>query len=249
MVYRLQYPLLPEDRLVELMADLFGVKRAAATLARMSTTCAARFQGFVDHLCQRVKEATVKPLDETGFRIGAKTPWRHVAVTLWRTFYRVSPQRGRLMEGLLGIIVPDHWKPYDTLKGVLQALCNAPPLRELQALIENEQASWALRMQRLLRRACQATHLARERDEPLTPRLVERFQRRYDALVAEGIAFHEAQPPRPPKGEWGRRRGRPRRRTGHPWRLRLSIRRDDVLRFLTNPRVPFTHNLAEVRFG
>lgn len=244
-VYLLQYQLLPEDRLVELMADLFGVKLAAATLARMSTTCAARFQGFVDHLCQRVKEATVKHLDETGFRIGAKTQWLHVAVTLWLTFYHVSPKRGRLMEGLLGIIVHDHWKPYYTLKGVLHALCNAHHLRELQALIENEQESWALRMQRLLRRACHATHLARERDEPLTPRLVERFQRRYDAIVAEGIAFHEAQPPLPPKGELGRRRGRPRRRTGHNLLLRLSIRRDDVLRFLTDPRVPFTNNLAE----
>jgi transposase len=27
--------------------------------------------------------------------------------------------------------------------------------------------------------------------------------------------------------------------------LRLQIRRNDVLRFLTDPRVPFTHNLAE----
>ena len=34
-------------------------------------------------------------------------------------------------------------------------------------------------------------------------------------------------------------------RTGHHWLLRLSLRRDDVLRGLADPRVPFTHNLAE----
>ena len=42
----LHYQLLPEDRLAELMADLFGVKLAAATIARMSRTCAERLRGF-----------------------------------------------------------------------------------------------------------------------------------------------------------------------------------------------------------
>ena len=45
-VYLLHYQLLPEDRLAELMADLFGVKLAAATIARMSRTCAERLRGF-----------------------------------------------------------------------------------------------------------------------------------------------------------------------------------------------------------
>ena len=84
------------------------------------------------------------------------------------------------------------------------------------------------------------------RGEPLKPSLVERFQRRYDALVAEGLAFHEAQPPLPAKTTGsGKRRGRQRRRTGHNLLLHLQTRRDDVLRFLTDPRVPFTNNLAE----
>jgi len=93
-------------------------------------------------------------------------------------------------------------------------------------------------MQRLLRRACHAVNLAQARGETLKPRLVERFQRRYDAIAAAGLAFHEALPPRG-------KRGRPRRRTGHNLLLRLTQRRDDVLRFLTDPRVPFTNNLAE----
>ena len=44
-VYLLHYQLLPEDRLVELMADLFGIKLVAATIARMSRTCAGRLRG------------------------------------------------------------------------------------------------------------------------------------------------------------------------------------------------------------
>jgi transposase len=42
-----------------------------------------------------------------------------------------------------------------------------------------------------------------------------------------------------------RPRGRPPRRVGHNLLLRLSSRKPDVPRFLTNPSVPFTNNLAE----
>jgi len=90
-VYLLNYQLIPEDRLAELMADLFGVRLAAATIARMSTKAVEHCQGFVVAVGQLVKTAAVKHLDETGFRIGGKTQWLHVAVTAWLSFYRVSP--------------------------------------------------------------------------------------------------------------------------------------------------------------
>ncbi|MEA2966797.1 MAG: transposase, partial [Alphaproteobacteria bacterium] len=62
-----------------------------------------------------------------------------------------------------------------------------------------------------------------------------------DAIVADGLAFHAAQPALTK----ARPRGRPPRRVGHNLLLRLSTRRPDVLRFLANPLVPFTNNLAE----
>jgi transposase len=147
----------------------------------------------------------------------------------------------------VGIVVHDHWKPYYTMEGVLHALCNAHHLRELQALVDIEKEEWARQMQCLLRRACHATHLARDRDVPLAPRLVDQFQRRYDAIVTEGLAFHQDQPPlATPSTNGGRkRRGRPPRRTGHNLLLRLSTRKGDVLRFLDDPAVPFTNNQAE----
>jgi len=246
-VYLLHYQLLPEDRLAEAMADLFGVRLVAATIARMSRTCAGRAQGFVDTVCARVKAAAVKHLDETGFRIGGRTQWLHIACTVWLTFYRISPKRGSLLSAVVGIVVHDHWKPYYTMEGVLHALCNAHHLRELQALVDIEKEEWARQMQRLLRRACHATHLARDRGVPLEPRLVDQFRRRYHIIVTEGLAFHQDQPPlaTPPTNGGRKRRGRPPRRTGHNLLLRLSTRKDDVLRFLDDPAVPFTNNQAE----
>ena len=240
-LYLLHYQLLPEKRLAELMADLFGVTLVTATIARISQDCARRFQGFAEAVRDRVAAAPVKHMDETGFRIGGKTQWLHVASTLLLSFYRVSQKRGSLLANVIGIVVHDHWKPYYTLKGVLHALCNAHHLRELKALVEIEKEDWARKMQRLLRRACHATNRVRERGVPLKPGLIALIERCCDAILAEGLAFHEAQPMLfRAKGS-----GRQPRRVGHNLLLRLSVRKQDVLRFLHDPGVPFTNNLAE----
>src|SRR5271157_1029809 len=161
-LYLLHYQLLPEKRLAALMADLFGVRLVTATIARISQDCAHRFMGFADAVRDHVAAAPVKHLDETGLRTGGKTQWLHIASTVWLTFYRVSARRGSLLPKVTGIVVHDHWKPYYTMTGVLHALCNAHHLRELKALVEIEKEDWARKMQRLLRRACHATNLARE---------------------------------------------------------------------------------------
>lgn len=240
-LYLLHYQLLPEKRLATLMADLFGVRLATATIGRISHDCAERFQGFANVVRDRVAAAPVKHMDETGFRIGGKTQWLHIASTMLLTFYRVSARRGSLLAQVVGIVVHDHWHPYYTMTGVLHALCNAHHLRELKALVEIEKEDWARRMQRLLRRACHAVNLARAQDLPLRPEMIALIERCYDAVVADGLAYHTAQPALTK----ARPRGPPPRRVGHNLLLRLSTRKADVLRFLTDPSVPFTNNLAE----
>jgi transposase len=249
-VYLLHYQLLPEDRLAELMDDLFGLGIAAATIARISRRCAVGLEGFVAAVRERVAAAAVKHMDETGFRVGGKTQWLHIASTAALTFYRVCHRRGSLLADVVGTVVHDHWKPYYTLSGVLHALCNAHHLRELKALVEIEKEDWAREMQRLLRRACHAANLARESDVALAtlrPRLVEQLERRYDKIVAAGLAYHEAQPALAPAatGKGKGRRGRIKRRTGHNLLLRLRQRKADTLRFLHDVAVPFTNNQAE----
>ena len=240
-LYLLHYQLLPEKRLAMLMTDLFGVRMATATIARISQDCAERCQGFVHVVRNQLAAAPVKHMDETSFRIGGKTQWLHVASTMLLTFYRVSAKRGSMLADVTGIVVHDHWHPYYTLKNVLHALCNAHHLRELKALAEIEKEDWARRMQRLLRRACHAVNLARVQEMSLRPELIALIERCYDAIVADGPAFHAGQPALAK----ARPRGRPPRRVGHNLLLRLSTRKPNVLRFLTDPGVPFTNNLAE----
>ena len=244
-LYLLHYQLLPEKRLAVLMADLFGVQLTTATIARISQDAARRLQGFAEAVRDQVAAAPVKHMDETGFRIDAKTQWLHVASTDQLTFYRTSPKRGSLLSDVRGIVVHDHWKPYYTLAGVQHALCNAHHLRELQALVEIEKEGWAFKMQRLLRRASHATNLARSREKAITPRLIALIERRYATILAEGLLFHDAQAPLICAAEKAKRRGRQPRRVGHNLLLRLRDRQPDVLRFLADPSVPFTNNLAE----
>jgi transposase len=240
-VYLLHGQFVPEDRVAEVMQDLFGARLVAATIAEMSRTCADRLGGLVQAVCDQVAGAKVKHLDETGFRIGGQTRWLHVASTALLTMYRVSDRRGIIWDNVTGIAVHDHWKPYYTMTGVLHALCNAHHLRELKALIEIDKEDWARQMQIVLRRACHAVNLAAARSVSLKPRFIARIERRYDAVVAAGLAFHMSLP-RLPRAQ--RRGGKP-RRVGHNLLVRLQMRRDDVLRFLHDPQVPFTNNQAE----
>ena len=242
-VYFQAWQLIPEDRLAELMQDVFGVEVATATIAAMGQRKAQELAGLTEHIEEQVKHAAVKHLDETGYRIAGKLQWLHVASTCLLTCYRTSAKRGAMLSGVWGIIVHDFWRPYLAIVGVLHALCNAHHLRELKALMEIEKEPWARAMHRFLRQTCHAAHLARAQQRDLSPRFLAWLSARYDRILAQGFAFHEHQPPL--GAGLPVRRGRIRRRTGHNLLLRLRDHKEATLRFLSDPAVPFTNNQAE----
>jgi transposase len=110
-VYLQAWQLLPEDRLAELMRDVFGVEVATATIAAMGQRKAQELAGLAEHIEQRVKDAAVKHVDETGYRIAGVLQWLHVASTWLLTCYRTSAKRGAMWEGVRGILVHDFWRP------------------------------------------------------------------------------------------------------------------------------------------
>jgi transposase len=242
-VYLQHWHFVPEDRLAELIKDVFGIDLTTATIAAMARRKADEWSGLANHIGEEIKQVDVKHMDETGLRVAGVLQWLHVASTWLLTFYRASSKRGAMLENVAGIVVHDFWRPYFTMNGITHALCNAHHLRELKALIDIEKEPWALAMFRFLRHACHAANLARERNEPLKPAFLDWLLARYDRIVAQGLAFHEAQAPLDVVG--AKKRGRIRRRAGHNLLLRLRGHKDDALRFLTNPAVPFTNNQAE----
>jgi transposase len=135
-VYLNAQQLIPEDRVAEVMADVFGAgPLCPASIASWSAAKADELQTVVDPIADRVDRAPVRNLDETGFRVGGKRQWLPTASTLTLTHYCVSGKRGAIPKTLVGgIIVHDHFKPDDTLPDIEHALCNAHHLRELKAL-------------------------------------------------------------------------------------------------------------------
>ena len=238
-VYFQQQQLIPEDRLQATLSDLFKIDLATGTLNHFSESVYGELAVFDEKVLSKIKEEAVKHLDETGFRIGGKTQWLHVAATDSLTYYHTSTKRKSLIEGMKGIIVHDHWKPYYRMPDVEHALCNQHHLRELQSLIENEKEVWAKKMWRFLRFALRYRHAYEEEAIP-AERLI-RLKRLYRQIIREGIRYHKQLPEYAKKSQ----RGRTAKRTGYNLVLRLWNYRADVLRFLTNLLVPFTNNQAE----
>ena len=168
----------------------------------------------------------METLDETGFRVGGRTEWLHVICTPHLAAYRVDARRGFLFEGVSGVAVHDRWQCYWKLEGVEHGLCNAHHLRELQALVELDKEAWAGRLQRLLRRAWRVARASRARGIAVPERLRARFERDYDRLLVEAMAFHENLPPLSSPA----RCGKPKRRKGHNLALNLHRYRDETLR-------------------
>jgi transposase len=244
-VYLNAQQLVPEDRVGDIMKDLFGAGLLCpASIAAWGEKKAEELVPVAAQIAALVAKAPVRNLDETGFRISGKTQWLHTASTLALTHYRVSEKRGALWKTLQGgVIVHDHFKPYFTLKGVAHALCNAHHLRELKALIDIEKEPWATKMSRLLVIAARAVRGAVEQGQSaVAERISQRIVAVYDAIVLRGLAFHELQP------ALGRRpgaRGRSAKRPGHNLLVRLRNFKTEVLRFLFDFAVPFTNNQAE----
>jgi transposase len=219
---------IPEDRLQTVFKDLFDISISTASIATFNARLANTVAPFQEQVLADVKVSPVKHLDETGFRIGGKTQWLHVISTSTATHYRVSPKRKDLepLKGTSGVVVHDHWKSYFKLPDVEHALCNAHHLRELKALMEIEKERWAFQMNRLLRYLNQAGIIC-----------FERVSKIYDQIIQAGLAFHESLSAL----ESGKRK----RRVGHNLLIRLAKFKEDILRFLTTPGVPFTNNQAE----
>ena len=97
-VYLSVQQLIPEDRLQAVFADLFCLPISTATLASINQEICEKIAPLQENVLEALKNADVKHLDETGFRIGKKTQWLHVISNSFATHYRAREKRGDLLE-------------------------------------------------------------------------------------------------------------------------------------------------------
>jgi transposase len=247
-VYLTQYPLLPYQRTAEALEQLAGITLSPGTVHRTVGRAGHKLKTPVQAIRAALIKAPVAHADETGMRVGADLHWLHVLSTARLTAYFPHPKRGSealnafgLLTQFAGVLMHDHWSAYARYN-CRHAFCNAHHLRELIAIAETipSQQRWAEDMIALLCEANTITTNARQQGLAALPTpKVERLQARYDTLLDAAEARNPARPPPP-----GSRR-RVKQSPVYNLIARLREHRDEVLRFITDLRVPFDNNQAE----
>ena len=229
---------LPVGRLACLLRELHGVALSTGTVENLCRRVARHHRARRARLRHRALRIPVACMDETGLRLAEGTTWLHVLCDDDVTLYRLGG-RGEVWTDYAGIAVHDRFAAYGTRQPRVRAhaLCNAHLLRNLQEIVELEEVprGWAARLQRLLHEARRCARGFRMvTGGPVAPRRRQRLAEAWEAILQPALDRYERLPPL----HKGKRRG-------HNLALALRRHRDACLRFLTDPAIPFTNNLAE----
>lgn len=260
-VYLVSYQLLPYRRAAELLRDFFACPISAGSLRRVTAECAGRALTTEVEIKQRLRQAEVIHVDETGLRVEGAGSFVHVASTEGLTHYACDSRRGKpamddigILPAFRGTSVHDGWPAYSYYYQCRHALCGAHLLRELTYIEEShphQRGEWAEPLAKLLVEMKEAVEEAREAGRAaLTEQEREEFFHRYDELVRRGLELNPERHIRRRQVEPGQataKKGRGRTPQSEARKLvaRLESRREEVLCFLTDFRVPFENNQAE----
>ena len=133
----------------------------------------------------------------------------------------------------------DGWASYRDY-ACTHALCSAHHLRELIYLEETTEQTWPRQMIDFLRRAKDQADAAKLAQRPLARAQLTALRRQYEAILRHGERDNPLRARTQPQ-----QRGRIKQSPAVNLLLRLRQHADDVLRFLTDSRVPFDNNQAE----
>jgi transposase len=243
-LYLQQYQLLPYRRTSEAMRDLFGCRVSAGTVANMVRECAAGLVETELQIKRGLRRSPVIHADETGLRIDKRLGYVHVASTPLLTHYAAAAHRGQtaiteinVLPGYRGTCVHDGWLAYSHYTRCRHALCGVHLLRELTYFEELSQETkrWASPLKELLLEMKREVERVREEGgRHLDHERLVSLTQSYDRLVGQGL---RAQPPPELPAHVGKQ--------GRNLLLRLERRKEEVLLFLTDFKVPFDNNQAE----
>lgn len=241
---------IPVERTTEIFADLVQHRVSEATVLKASEHLERCIAPSTAAVKERLRDAEVLHVDESGLRVAGKLHWLHVASTDCLTSYEVHAKRGQeamddagILGAFNGTAVHDHWKPYFKYDGCHHALCNAHHLRELRFIETQYHQPWAKEMAELLLEIKAAVAATPAPAMSLLPPEREAFETRYDAVVQSGFDANPA-PVSSSDGEV-KKRGRPKQPPPVNLLIRLRDFKGEVLAFMSDFRVPFDNNQGE----
>ena len=243
-VYMSQFQLLPYERIEQYFLEVAAMPLSQGSLCNFNHKAYEKLEAFDAIAKQKLIHGDVVHADETGINVGGERIWLHNASNdKWTYFYPHTIRGKQAMDeiGILphfgGVLCHDHWKAYLKFKACEHALCNAHHLRELERATEQDNQRWAKAMKNLLLEMHEATKQA---GGALTEEKAKPFLKRYRSTLTRA----DKECPRNTQRADGKR-GKISQSKSRNLLERLLKYENEVLRFLTNPEVPFTNNQGE----
>ncbi|MCB0614310.1 MAG: IS66 family transposase [Phaeodactylibacter sp.] len=243
--YCMAYQLIPYERTAELLSDLLGQPVSQGTLDNMLSQASAGLECFVEQVVKCLQQEEVAGFDETTVRAQGRQAYAHVASASKHTFFYLGKRDYATMDemGILpefkGIAIHDRYANYFGYN-CEHGLCNAHLLRDLEAVIEQNNDYWACELQQLLKNINKAVKRAKAQGKTaFSASHCAQYRQRYMNWVKAGLKLHPAVEKLPGS------KGPPKQSKTHNLLTALRDYADEVLRFMYDFRVPFDNNRAE----
>jgi transposase len=123
----------------------FGLEVSRGGLYRALARMAGRAEPTYDGLVEAAGQAPVNGMDETGWKVGGRLQWLHVAVSAQVTVYAILPGRGYEQSVVIlgaeydGFLIHDGWAPYYRFQFAFHQSCLAHLLKRCR---EMAQIAW-----------------------------------------------------------------------------------------------------------
>jgi len=118
----------------------FGLAVSRGGLYRALARMAGRAEPTYEGLVETARQAPVNGMDETGWKVGGRLQWLHVAVSAQVTVYAIQPGRGYeqavaiLGAGYDGFLIHDGWAPYYRFQFAFHQSCLAHLLKRCREM-------------------------------------------------------------------------------------------------------------------
>ena len=240
-----QFQLIPYQRVQDYFADQIGLPISTGSIYNFNQQVFELLAQFEQKLMVKLLVSPLLHTDETGINIEGKRQWLHCISNDRLTLFYAHAKRGteameakNVLPRFTGILCHDHWKPYFHYKNCLHSLCNAHHIRELECACEQDKQQWAKDMQDLLHTIL---HDVYAQGGAVPEKEAKLYTERYRNLLQQA----ELECPPPETDRKPGQRGRVKRSKSRNLLERLRDFEQEVLRFMTNPLVPFTNNQGE----
>src|SRR5206468_6759068 len=120
----------------------FGLQVSSGGLYRALARMAGRAEPTYDGLVETARQARVNGMDETGWKVGGRLQWLHVAVSTQVTVYAILPGRGYEQAVVIlgaeydGFLIHDGWAPYYRFRLAFHQSCLAHLLKRCREMAQ-----------------------------------------------------------------------------------------------------------------